>query len=57
MTKSLYPIVKGRNLYKKSLCYSLPLSSYLVGQVMKQTKGKPNPPMVNKLFVEAIEQW
>ncbi|UYZ15585.1 hypothetical protein A6764_14860 [Brevibacillus sp. WF146] len=49
--------MKGRNLYKKSLCYSLPLSSYLVGQVMKQTKGKPNPPMVNKLFVEAIEQW
>jgi aspartyl-tRNA(Asn)/glutamyl-tRNA(Gln) amidotransferase subunit B len=29
---------------------------YLVGQVMKQTKGKANPPMVNKLLVEAIEQ-
>ncbi|UFJ41039.1 Asp-tRNA(Asn)/Glu-tRNA(Gln) amidotransferase subunit GatB [Brevibacillus humidisoli] len=29
---------------------------YLVGQVMKQTKGKANPPMVNKLLVEAIEK-
>ncbi len=28
---------------------------FLVGQVMKQTKGKANPPMVNKLLVEAIE--
>ncbi|WP_126425150.1 Asp-tRNA(Asn)/Glu-tRNA(Gln) amidotransferase subunit GatB [Brevibacillus marinus] len=29
---------------------------YLVGQVMKQTKGKANPPLVNKLLVEAIEK-
>lgn len=29
---------------------------FLVGQVMKQTKGKANPAMVNKLLVEAINQ-
>jgi len=29
---------------------------FLVGQVMKQTKGKANPPMVNKLLLEAIEK-
>lgn len=29
---------------------------FLVGQVMKQTKGKANPPLVNKLLVEAIEK-
>jgi aspartyl-tRNA(Asn)/glutamyl-tRNA(Gln) amidotransferase subunit B len=29
---------------------------FFVGQVMKQTKGKANPAMVNKLLVEAIEK-
>jgi len=29
---------------------------FLVGQVMKQTKGKANPPMVNKLIAEALEK-
>ncbi|WP_261134349.1 Asp-tRNA(Asn)/Glu-tRNA(Gln) amidotransferase subunit GatB [Bacillus sp. Marseille-Q3570] len=29
---------------------------FLVGQVMKATKGKANPPMVNKLIVEEIEK-
>lgn len=29
---------------------------FLVGQVMKQTKGKANPPLVNKLIVETISQ-
>ncbi|MBO8164767.1 MAG: Asp-tRNA(Asn)/Glu-tRNA(Gln) amidotransferase subunit GatB [Brevibacillus sp.] len=29
---------------------------FLVGQVMKQTKGKANPPLVNKLLAEAIEK-
>ena len=28
--------------------------AFLVGQVMKATKGKANPPMVNKLLVEEI---
>lgn len=28
---------------------------FLVGQVMKQTKGKANPPMVNKLLTEVLE--
>jgi aspartyl-tRNA(Asn)/glutamyl-tRNA(Gln) amidotransferase subunit B len=27
---------------------------FFVGQVMKQTKGKANPPMVNKLLMEAL---
>lgn len=29
---------------------------FLVGQVMKATKGQANPPMVNKLLVEEIEK-
>lgn len=29
---------------------------FLVGQVMKETKGKANPQMVNKLLLEAIHQ-
>lgn len=29
---------------------------FLVGQVMKETKGKANPPMVNKLILEEIEK-
>lgn len=28
---------------------------FLVGQVMKATKGKANPPMVNKIILEEIE--
>ncbi len=27
---------------------------FLVGQIMKATKGKANPPMVNKLLLEEI---
>ena len=29
---------------------------YLVGQIMKATKGKANPPMVNKILLEEIEK-
>ncbi|MCM3471041.1 Asp-tRNA(Asn)/Glu-tRNA(Gln) amidotransferase subunit GatB [Brevibacillus borstelensis] len=29
--------------------------AFFVGQVMKQTRGKANPPMVNKLLVEALK--
>ena len=29
---------------------------FLVGQIMKATKGKANPPMVNKLLLEEIEK-
>ncbi|WP_082235195.1 Asp-tRNA(Asn)/Glu-tRNA(Gln) amidotransferase subunit GatB [Halobacillus massiliensis] len=29
---------------------------FLVGQVMKQTKGQANPPMVNKIILEEMEQ-
>ncbi|HSH24891.1 MAG TPA: Asp-tRNA(Asn)/Glu-tRNA(Gln) amidotransferase subunit GatB [Massilibacterium sp.] len=29
---------------------------FLVGQVMKQTKGKANPPMVNKILLEEIKK-
>lgn len=29
---------------------------YLVGQVMKATKGQANPPLVNKMIVEMIEE-
>ncbi|WP_017185510.1 Asp-tRNA(Asn)/Glu-tRNA(Gln) amidotransferase subunit GatB [Alkalibacillus haloalkaliphilus] len=29
---------------------------FLVGQVMKKTKGQANPPMVNKILVEEIEK-
>ena len=29
---------------------------FLVGQVMKATKGKANPPMVNKLIVEEMDK-
>jgi aspartyl-tRNA(Asn)/glutamyl-tRNA(Gln) amidotransferase subunit B len=29
---------------------------FLVGQIMKATKGQANPPMVNKLLLEEIKQ-
>ncbi|WP_226035423.1 Asp-tRNA(Asn)/Glu-tRNA(Gln) amidotransferase subunit GatB [Aquibacillus saliphilus] len=29
---------------------------FLVGQVMKQTKGQANPPMVNKIIIEEMEK-
>jgi aspartyl-tRNA(Asn)/glutamyl-tRNA(Gln) amidotransferase subunit B len=29
---------------------------FLVGQVMKETKGKANPPLVNKLIVEELKK-
>lgn len=31
-----------------------PVLQFLVGQVMKRSKGKANPPMVNKLFIERL---
>jgi aspartyl-tRNA(Asn)/glutamyl-tRNA(Gln) amidotransferase subunit B len=30
---------------------------FLVGQIMKQTKGKANPGMVNKLIKENLEKF
>ena len=29
---------------------------FLVGQIMKATKGQANPPMVNKILVEEIKK-
>ena len=29
---------------------------FLVGQAMKQTKGKANPQMLNKLFIEEMNK-
>ena len=60
-TDDLYPIVQrivdanpqSVEDYKNGKAKAL---GFLVGQMMKETKGKANPSMVNDLIIKAIEE-